>query len=418
MAASPSTRSWCSRRTRRRRAKTRARPADASHGWRSRWAWCRHSLPLCTRHAARRADAAGGGGAVEADPGAADPPDPGGWRRNECSNQYGAPGRRASSRAPRAAGEPRSTQHDRRRRPVHARRRGGRRSTPAQAPTTPETTAAAPRRPRPGRDRGAGQRDRRPRPDPATVATSDAGGAPHLAARGAARRGDRAAPIGALFAVSVGLLAVAAGCTPVLGVLHGAGLSRAANTEQVTTVYVAAERGTITDRHGTLLAITEAADDISADPKLVSDPTGRRGRAGPPGGELADDGDQGPERAQRPRVPRKARAGGAGEGGEGAGASPGGDHPDHAQVYPRNSAAQVLGTMGQKGGLGGIGVRRQALLHGAAGVRRPVIDAHGQPISITNFAASAGSAAEADAWTRIQQCTEAVLYAAGEVFTR
>ena len=75
--------------------------------------------------------------------------------------------------------------------------------------------------------------------------------------------------IGVLFAVFFGLLAIAAGRTLYLGVLHSAALRRAANTQQVTIEEVPAPRGTITDRHGTVLAISEPADDISADPYLV-----------------------------------------------------------------------------------------------------------------------------------------------------
>ena len=80
--------------------------------------------------------------------------------------------------------------------------------------------------------------------------------------------------IGVLFAVFFGLLAIAAGRTLYLGVLHGAALRRAANTQQVTIEEVPAQRGTITDRHGTVLAISEPADDISIDPYLVkADPS-------------------------------------------------------------------------------------------------------------------------------------------------
>ena len=75
--------------------------------------------------------------------------------------------------------------------------------------------------------------------------------------------------IGALFAMFVALLAVAAARTMYLGVLHGAALRRLARTQQVTEETVPAQRGTITDRNGTVLAISEPAEDISATPYLV-----------------------------------------------------------------------------------------------------------------------------------------------------
>ena len=70
--------------------------------------------------------------------------------------------------------------------------------------------------------------------------------------------------IGALFAVFVALLAVAAARATYLGVVHGAALRRLAHTQQVTDETVPAQRGTITDRNGTVLAISEPADEISA----------------------------------------------------------------------------------------------------------------------------------------------------------
>ncbi len=56
--------------------------------------------------------------------------------------------------------------------------------------------------------------------------------------------------IGVLFAVCFLLLAVAAGRTLYLGVLHSAALRRVARTQQVTVETVPAQRGTITDRNG------------------------------------------------------------------------------------------------------------------------------------------------------------------------
>jgi len=78
--------------------------------------------------------------------------------------------------------------------------------------------------------------------------------------------------IGVLFAAFFALLALAAGRTLYLGVVHSAALRRVARTQQVTDETVPAQRGAITDRNGTVLAISEPADDISATPYLVKDP--------------------------------------------------------------------------------------------------------------------------------------------------
>ena len=67
----------------------------------------------------------------------------------------------------------------------------------------------------------------------------------------------------------VGLLGVAVVRAVYLGAIQAGSLQRAAATQQVTTEVVPAPRGTITDRNGVELAISESADDIVADPYLI-----------------------------------------------------------------------------------------------------------------------------------------------------
>jgi cell division protein FtsI (penicillin-binding protein 3) len=231
--------------------------------------------------------------------------------------------------------------------------------------------------------------------------------------------------IGVLFAVFFGLLAIAAGRTLYLGVLHSAALRRAANTQQVTIVEVPAQRGTITDRHGTVLAISEPADDISIDPYLVkADPDLRKGPLGVAeelaplvGSSQATVLRKVSEHSGFVYLAKELPAARAKE--VMALKVPGvNSTPTMRQVYPRNTlAAQVLGMMGEKGGLSGVQYADNAILQGKAGERRVVSDAYGQPISITNVHREApGAQLRLTLDANIQQRAEAVLSAVGKVF--
>jgi cell division protein FtsI/penicillin-binding protein 2 len=224
--------------------------------------------------------------------------------------------------------------------------------------------------------------------------------------------------IGVLFAVFFGLLTIAAGRTLYLGVLHSAALRRAANTQQVTIEAVLAPRGTITDRHGTVLAISEPADDISADPYLVKDPLGAAAKLAPLVGRsqatvLTDLSEHSGFVYLAKELPAaQAKAAMA------LNLSGVNSTPTMRQVYPRDTlAAQALGMMGEKGGLSGLEYADNAILEGKAGERRVVSDAHGQPISISDVHREVpGAQLRLTVDANIQQRTEAVLNAVGKVF--
>ncbi len=78
--------------------------------------------------------------------------------------------------------------------------------------------------------------------------------------------------IGLLFACFFLALLLAAGRTLYLGVVRSASLREAAHSEQVSNEMIPAPRGTISDRSGAALAVSEPGYDISADPYLVHDP--------------------------------------------------------------------------------------------------------------------------------------------------
>ncbi len=225
--------------------------------------------------------------------------------------------------------------------------------------------------------------------------------------------------VGLLFAAFFALLVLAAGRTLYLGVLHSAALRKVARTQQVTEESVPAQRGTITDRDGVILATSEPADDISATPYQVKEPLRAANLLAP----LLDRSrtqvltDLSEHRgfvylahalpAAQAHAVRALNIPGLAE------------TPTMRRVYPRGAlAGQVLGTVSSEGrALAGLEYSDNSLLGGLTGERRVVSDAIGQPISITDVHSERPGARVAltlDA--NIEQRTEAVLGAVGRVF--
>jgi cell division protein FtsI (penicillin-binding protein 3) len=225
--------------------------------------------------------------------------------------------------------------------------------------------------------------------------------------------------VGLIFAAFFALLVLAAARTLYLAALQGATLRRAARTQQLTTEAVPAQRGTITDRNGVELAVSEPAQDISATPYLVGDPLAAARRLAPILGRpqtrlLA-------ELSQRRGFVYLARAVPAKQAEEALALKiPGvAGAPVMRRVYPRGAlAAQVLGAVSTEGsGLSGLEYARNALLGGRAGERRVVSDARGQPVSIDEVHPEvAGSPLTLTLDANIQQRSEEVLGALGRIF--
>jgi cell division protein FtsI (penicillin-binding protein 3) len=218
--------------------------------------------------------------------------------------------------------------------------------------------------------------------------------------------------IGAVFALFFLLLVLAAARALYLATLQGGSLRQAARTQQLTYEPVPAQRGTITDRNGLDLAVSEPAQDISATPYLLRDPLSAAQRLAPLLGVSQD-------RLLRKLTQRSgfvylARAlPGARARAVLALKLPGvAGTPVMRRVYPRGTlAAQVIGVVGTEGnGLGGLEYSRNALLHGRSGERRVVSDAIGQPVSITEVhPESPGVSLSLTLDANIQQRTEEVL---------
>jgi cell division protein FtsI (penicillin-binding protein 3) len=226
--------------------------------------------------------------------------------------------------------------------------------------------------------------------------------------------------IGAIFATFFLLLVLAAGRTAYLGVFRGASLRKAASEQQITRETVTAQRGTITDRNGVDLAVSEPARDLVADPYLLSDPLSAAQHLAPLLGQtqaallqklsertgfvyLA----RGVPSHQAEAVLALKIPGVSGT-------------PVMRRVYPRGQlAAQVLGEVGTEGrGLSGLEYSRESLLHGRSGQRRVVSDAIGQPISITEpHQEEPGKSLTLTLDANIQQRTEDVLGAVAKDFS-
>jgi cell division protein FtsI/penicillin-binding protein 2 len=226
--------------------------------------------------------------------------------------------------------------------------------------------------------------------------------------------------IGAIFAMLFLLLALAGFRTAYLGIFRGAALRQAASEQQTTVETVVAQRGTITDRNGVDLAISEPAKDLIADPYLLRDPLSAAQRlAGVLGLTQAELLKKLSERAGFVYLARAVPARQA----EAALALkiPGlSGTPVMKRVYPRGDlAAQVLGQVGTEGqGLSGIELGSEGVLHGHTGQRRVVSDAIGQPVSISEpHAEEPGKSIQLTLDANIQQRTEDVLQAVAQSFS-
>jgi cell division protein FtsI (penicillin-binding protein 3) len=198
--------------------------------------------------------------------------------------------------------------------------------------------------------------------------------------------------IGLLFAAFLLLLVVGIARAGYLGLVRAGSLQMAAAHEQVSTESIPAVRGTITDRDGVVLALSESADEVIADPYLIKDPQRVAAAIAPL---------LGLSQAQTYAGLTKPRTGysilsydlPAAQATKIAamridGVPINGIYPPvpvEQRVYPRDTlASQVLGWVGSSNnGLGGIEYADNNALAGRPGRQRVVNDAVGQAISVT-----------------------------------
>jgi cell division protein FtsI (penicillin-binding protein 3) len=227
--------------------------------------------------------------------------------------------------------------------------------------------------------------------------------------------------IGLLFAAFLLLLLVAAGRAAWLGGVKAEDLRGRAVAQQATELEVAARRGTISDRNGVELAVSEDASTVFANPFLIEDPVRTAAKLGPildrPESDLIDelsDADAGFVYLAR-QVDADV-----------------GDRVDRLDIegvdtvveprrrYPLGDlASQLIGAVGTDGyGLGGLELAYEESLGGTDGRRRVVKDALGDPISIVEMErAEAGEDLQLTIDTAIQERVESVLAEVGETYS-
>jgi cell division protein FtsI (penicillin-binding protein 3) len=224
-----------------------------------------------------------------------------------------------------------------------------------------------------------------------------------------------------LFAAFLALLSFAALRAAYLGTIKAPRLKGAAVSQQIATVDVPARRGTITDRHGVELAVSEPADDVAANPLLIKDPVGVANKLAPlVGVPVQDVMEKLVDRKRgfvylkrlvpsgRARKVEKLEIEGIDT------------IPSSRRIYPQKFlASQLLGAVGIDGqGLAGLEYSEDRILRGKSGQRRIVQDALGDPISLRDERRmEAGKAITLTLDSAIQDRTEKVLGEVGQAFS-
>ena len=191
--------------------------------------------------------------------------------------------------------------------------------------------------------------------------------------------------IGLLFALFLALLLIAAARTMWLGGVQANSLQRAAATQQVDELQVPARRGTISDRRGVELAVSEPAADVAVSPYLIKSPLKVAKQLGPYVDLTQAELLRKLSRRDTGFVYLARKVGGTKAASirklklEGVQLI-----PTSRRAYPRRwLASQVLGAVGTDGeGLSGVEYARDSLLGGEDGKRRIVKDALGEPINV------------------------------------
>lgn len=227
--------------------------------------------------------------------------------------------------------------------------------------------------------------------------------------------------IGLLFALFLLSLMLIVGRASWLGAVKSEELRSRALTQQVETITVPARRGTITDRRGVELAVSEDAVTVFANPLLVKNPPEVAARLAPlmgmPEAEILaklSDTSRGFVYLARKLDPargaklQKLRIEGIDT------------VVEPRRQYPQRwLASQVIGAVGTDNwGLSGLEQSQEEKLHGEDGRRRVVKDALGEPVSIVEVKrARPGRDLQLTIDSAIQERVEAVLAEVGQIYT-
>lgn len=225
--------------------------------------------------------------------------------------------------------------------------------------------------------------------------------------------------IGLLFLLFVLALALATVKAMWLGAVRAPALKQAAATQQVQEIALPAPRGTITDRNGAVLAVSQPARDVSATPYLVREPLEVAARLAPLLG--ADAGEVLAKLSQDTgfvylarRLPAARAKRISALGIEGISTT-----PSTRRTYPRAwLASQLLGSASEEPGAGtGLEYGQDEALRGRDGLRRVVSDALGAPISVHDERETIpGRDVELTIDANLQEKVESVLDEVGETY--
>lgn len=219
--------------------------------------------------------------------------------------------------------------------------------------------------------------------------------------------------IGLLFAVFVVLLGAATARAAWLGTVGSGHLDERAATQQTEDLTVFARRGTITDRKGVELAVSDDSVTVFANPMLIDSPPEVAAKLAPLLGtpeseliELMSDRASGFVYLERKIDPAK------GEQVQELGIEGIGTVVEPRRAYPQGAlAGQLIGAVGTDNeGLTGIEAHYEEQLHGDDGHRRLVNDALGEPVSIVETErAEAGEDLQLTIDAALQERVEAVM---------
>jgi cell division protein FtsI/penicillin-binding protein 2 len=227
--------------------------------------------------------------------------------------------------------------------------------------------------------------------------------------------------IGLLFAIFLVLLGAATLRALWIGTVKSGSLGDRALQQQIEDLEVNARRGTIFDRNGVELAVSEDAVTVFAHPFLIDDPGKVAARLSPLLGRSESELlEQLSDRDESFVYLRRRMDASLGHRIEELGIEGIDTVVEPKRTYPQGHlASQVLGLVGTENtGLSGIELSRDEQLAGEDGHRRLVKDALGEPVSlIETERAEAGEDLRLTLDAAIQERVEAVLAEVGQTYT-
>ena len=226
--------------------------------------------------------------------------------------------------------------------------------------------------------------------------------------------------IGLLFALFLMALTIAALRATWLGTVRSGSLSERAVSQQIEDIADPARRGTIVDRNGVELAVSEDSVTVFAHPFLIKDPVRTAAQLAPLVGRKEDELLRELSGEKTFVYLRRKMDASLGDRIEKLEIEGIGTVTEPKRVYPQGYlASQVLGVVGVDNvGLAGLEYSQDEALRGEDGERRLVKDALGEPVSLIETKRSEpGEDLALTLDARIQERTEAVLSEVGETYT-